>query len=113
MTYLGMSRVCPLRELFRFSERTIRIMPNCRITSGRAIRWLIRLPEFASVCQRLPGKSAMEENVSFQDVLAFWFSTEQKSHWYSKDDQFDAEIRQRFLATYEAVHAGELDEWRS
>jgi uncharacterized protein (DUF924 family) len=53
------------------------------------------------------------ENVSFQDVLAFWFSSAQKSRWYTKDDQFDAEIRQRFLATYEAAYAGELDEWRS
>jgi uncharacterized protein (DUF924 family) len=50
------------------------------------------------------------ENVSSQDVSAFWFS--EKSRWYAKDDHFDTEIRQRFLATYEAAHAGELDEWR-
>jgi len=50
------------------------------------------------------------ENVSSQDVLAFWFS--EKSRWYAKDDHFDTEIRQRFLATYEAAYAGELDEWR-
>jgi uncharacterized protein (DUF924 family) len=53
------------------------------------------------------------ENVSFQDVLAFWLSSAQKSRWYAKDDQFDTEIRQRFLATYEAAYAGELDGWRS
>jgi uncharacterized protein (DUF924 family) len=53
------------------------------------------------------------EKVSSQDVLAFWFAPAQKGRWYAKDDQFDAEIRQRFLATYEAAYAGELDEWRS
>jgi uncharacterized protein (DUF924 family) len=53
------------------------------------------------------------ENVPFQDVLEFWFSSAQKSRWYAKDEQFDADIRQRFLATYEAAYAGELDEWRS
>jgi len=53
------------------------------------------------------------ENISSQDVLAFWFSSAQKSRWYAKDEQFDAEIRQRFLATYEAAYAGELDKWRS
>jgi uncharacterized protein (DUF924 family) len=53
------------------------------------------------------------ENVTFQDVLEFWFSSAQKSRWYAKDEKFDADIRQRFLATYEAAYAGELDEWRS
>jgi uncharacterized protein (DUF924 family) len=52
-------------------------------------------------------------NVTFQDVLEFWFSSAQKSRWYAKDEKFDADIRQRFLATYEAAYAGELDEWRS
>jgi uncharacterized protein (DUF924 family) len=51
------------------------------------------------------------ENVTSQDVLEFWFSSAQKSRWYAKDEKFDADIRQRFLATYEAAYAGELDEW--
>jgi uncharacterized protein (DUF924 family) len=53
------------------------------------------------------------ENVTSQDVLEFWFSLAQKSRWYAKDEKFDADIRQRFLATYEAAFAGELDEWHS
>jgi len=53
------------------------------------------------------------ENVTSQDVLEFWFSSAQKSLWYAKDEKFDADIRQRFLPTYEAAYAGELDEWRS
>jgi uncharacterized protein (DUF924 family) len=51
------------------------------------------------------------QNVSSQDVLAFWFSSAQKCRWYARDDNFDAEIRRRFLTTYEAACAGELDEW--
>ena len=50
------------------------------------------------------------ENVTSQDVLEFWFSSAQKSRWYAKDEKFDADIRQRFLTTYEAAYAGELDE---
>jgi uncharacterized protein (DUF924 family) len=53
------------------------------------------------------------QSVSSQDVLAFWFSPAQKRRWYVRDDNLDAEIRQRFLATYEAACAGELDEWRN
>jgi uncharacterized protein (DUF924 family) len=50
---------------------------------------------------------------SSQDVLAYWFSPGQSSRWYAEDDRFDADIRRRFLATYEAACAGELDEWRN
>jgi len=52
------------------------------------------------------------EIASSQDVLVFWFSSPQRSRWYAKDPDFDAEIRQRFLATYEAACSGELDAWR-
>ena len=49
---------------------------------------------------------------SSKDVLELWFSSAQQSRWYAKDDEFDAEIRRRFLATYEAACSGNLDEWR-
>jgi uncharacterized protein (DUF924 family) len=49
---------------------------------------------------------------SSQDVLAYWFSPAQSSRWYATDDELDADIRQRFLATYEAARAGDLNEWR-
>jgi uncharacterized protein (DUF924 family) len=51
------------------------------------------------------------EIASFEDVLAFWFSEAQSSRWYDKDGNFDAEIRQRFLSTYDAANSGTLDEW--
>ena len=47
-------------------------------------------------------KWALMEIASFEDVLAFWFSEAQSSRWYANDDNFDAEIRQRFLSTYES-----------
>ena len=41
-------------------------------------------------------------------VLDFWFGAGPQK-WFSKDDAFDAAIRQRFLRTYEAGdHIGEL-----
>jgi|SRR5579863_428391 len=47
-----------------------------------------------------------------EDVLAFWFAPAQERRWYAKDVEFDAEIRRRFLATYEAACEGALDSWR-
>ena len=44
------------------------------------------------------------------DVLAFWREAG-PDKWFKKDDVFDAEIRQRFLATYEAAAAGRLFHW--
>jgi len=40
-------------------------------------------------------------------VLAFWREAGPK-RWFKKDAAFDAEIRRRFLATYEAAAAGAL-----
>lgn len=40
-------------------------------------------------------------------VLAFWRAAG-PDKWFKKDDAFDADIRTRFLATYEAAAAGRL-----
>jgi uncharacterized protein (DUF924 family) len=45
-----------------------------------------------------------------QEVLDFWFGLDPKQ-WYEKNDAFDAAIRDRFLATYEAAVAGQLVGW--
>ena len=45
-------------------------------------------------------------------VLDFWFGVDPKK-WYAKDDAFDADIRTRFLATYEAAAAGQLADWEA
>jgi uncharacterized protein (DUF924 family) len=53
------------------------------------------------------------EIVDPQKVLTFWFARGRRFQWYAKDGKFDAEIRQRFLATYEAACAGQLEAWRN
>ena len=44
------------------------------------------------------------------DVIAFWRNAGRKK-WFSKDDAFDAEVRRRFLATYEAAASEKLRDW--
>jgi len=46
------------------------------------------------------------------DVLAFWREAG-PNKWYRKDDAFDADIKRRFLATYEAAAAGALAGWET
>jgi uncharacterized protein (DUF924 family) len=44
------------------------------------------------------------------DVLAFWRALG-PDKWFEKDAALDAEIRTRFLSTYEAAVAGDLAAW--
>ena len=46
------------------------------------------------------------------DVLAFWRAAGEKK-WFAKDDAFDAEIKARFLDTYEAAARGALSDWEA
>ena len=55
-----------------------------------------------------PGAAAATASPS--DVLAFWKEAG-PDRWFKKDDAFDAAIRDRFLATYEAAVAGTLADW--
>jgi uncharacterized protein (DUF924 family) len=50
--------------------------------------------------------------VALADVLAFWRAAGPQK-WFKKDAAFDAEIRSRFLATYEAAVAGRLSDWET
>jgi uncharacterized protein (DUF924 family) len=43
-------------------------------------------------------------------VVAFWRDAG-PDKWFTRDDAFDAEIREKFLATYEAAAAGKLSAW--
>lgn len=49
--------------------------------------------------------------MSAEDVLRFWFS-ESVGKWFQKSDEFDAEIRDRFLEVYEKAAKGETADWR-
>jgi len=52
----------------------------------------------------------MSDLPSALDVLDFWWSAGPEK-WYAGSDEFDAEIRDKFLALYEAAAAGNLDTW--
>ncbi len=45
-------------------------------------------------------------------VLAFWREAG-PDKWFTKDDAFDAAIREKFLATYEAAATGKLAAWEA
>jgi uncharacterized protein (DUF924 family) len=51
-------------------------------------------------------------NIQPADVVAFWREAG-RDKWFNKNDGFDAEIRRRFLATYEAAAAGRLSDWEA
>jgi len=46
------------------------------------------------------------------DIITFWRDAGYE-RWYKKDEAFDAEIRRRFLATWEAAMAGQCDDWQN
>lgn len=51
------------------------------------------------------------EKVATPDtVLAFWREAGPR-RWFAKDEAFDADVRDKFLATYEAAVAGALEHW--
>lgn len=52
------------------------------------------------------------------EILDFWFGAPQsadygkeRSFWFTKKSEFDKELSDRFLSTYEQAAAGELDSW--
>jgi len=54
----------------------------------------------------------MTDDVTAEDVVAFWREAGPE-RWFNKDAAFDAEIRRRFLATYEVAAAGQLTAWEA
>ena len=51
-------------------------------------------------------------NTDPETVLAFWRDAG-PAKWFRKDDNFDSEIKTRFLNVYEAAAAGQLTAWES
>ena len=47
-----------------------------------------------------------------QDILDFWFRELSPMQWFSSDEKLDAQIRERFLETYEAALGGRTASWR-
>jgi uncharacterized protein (DUF924 family) len=51
------------------------------------------------------------DSVTPTEIITFWREAGYE-RWYKKDDAFDAEIRRRFLATWNAALAGQRDDWQ-
>lgn len=51
-------------------------------------------------------------DLSYQDVLSFWFDEIDVSKWWIKDKAFDQEIESRFAGILERAVACELYDWR-
>jgi uncharacterized protein (DUF924 family) len=49
--------------------------------------------------------------VAPEEVLAFWLDEATPEDWYKSDPAFDAEIRDRFLATWQEATEGALGLW--
>lgn len=48
----------------------------------------------------------------YADILAFWFHDIDQSQWWTKDEQFDRLITERFSDVHEKANRCELFEWR-
>jgi uncharacterized protein (DUF924 family) len=58
-----------------------------------------------------PSSTATDPRAA--EVLRFWFrGAARRSEWFAKDPAFDADIRARFLPTYEAAASGAFARWR-
>ncbi len=53
----------------------------------------------------------MNSTVTPQDIVTFWRDAGYE-RWYTKDAAFDQELRDRFMATWEAARDGKLSGWQ-
>lgn len=60
--------------------------------------------------ERPPAGSSSAENIKPSDVVTFWREAGPKA-WFKKDENFDAEIRRRFLGIHETAAEGLLRNW--
>ncbi len=51
--------------------------------------------------------------MQFEDVLDFWFEQLTPQQHFARDDAVDSQIRERFLATWQAAQRCELSAWRA
>lgn len=58
----------------------------------------------------MKGRPVQSGGISHAGILSFWQDAGPRK-WFEKDDAFDAEIAQRYLAGYEAAAAGRLIDW--
>src|SRR4051794_16188148 len=56
--------------------------------------------------------STAPQIASPETILAFWREAG-RDKWFTRDDAFDAHVREKFLPTYEAAAAGKLGDWEA
>ena len=47
-----------------------------------------------------------------QDIIDFWFSDRVRELWFNSTPEFDRELREAYLQTWEQAKRGELDHWK-
>jgi uncharacterized protein (DUF924 family) len=55
----------------------------------------------------------MNSSQSYQSVVDFWFVESKPEMWFSKNDDFDKSIKNRFTKLHYQASVGELYHWRS
>lgn len=50
--------------------------------------------------------------MEFEKVIQFWFRETDPKKWFQGGDEFDREIKERFLSIHEKASRGELFSWR-
>lgn len=53
-----------------------------------------------------------EPHITPEDILNFWRAAGH-DRWWGKNDAFDAEIRERFIDTWNAARSGQLSSWQT
>ena len=53
----------------------------------------------------------MNEPATAQEILDFWFADDTRKLWFDSTPEFDAQLRERYLGTWEAARRGELGRW--
>ncbi|WAJ70470.1 DUF924 family protein [Catenovulum adriaticum] len=48
----------------------------------------------------------------YMDVIKFWFEEINQSSWFAKSDEFDLQLKKRFLALHDRAVNCELYQWR-
>jgi len=51
-------------------------------------------------------------NISYQDIVDYWYSEQVKALWFNSNKAFDEELKERFEAVYQSAVNFELDHWK-
>ena len=54
----------------------------------------------------------MSSVIQPDDIIDFWYAEANRERWFKSTPEFDRELRQRFLETWELAGRGEMDHWR-